>query len=562
MKLLFSGRLARKSFATLIALIAVGTGCQTQIDPKDVPKFVVRAEEPVTDIVSPLTDDGYIDYLEAANLRHSEGVTPETNWEVVVRTAFGPVADFDEPSQQQFYQRLGISVPTAQPGAGEYFQSLRLGGKGVSELEMQLAEEFHEMKGPWRAAEFPELAKWLDRQSRQVDNLVSGSRCARYYAPYCMSEAAHVAKVRSLRSWYGGLQSSSDKAERFAALAMSGMFAGLDEHPVPLSRLHIGDSVQQSRESARVLRIRALLRIGEGDIDAARSDILAIHRIGRLLAQGMLDEWLIGNALEEVACYVDADLLQSGKLTSELASQHLDELNRLPPLRSAIEELDVDLRHVTLDAMQYAARRRQELAGILDAEQPELDGRTIKAILDIDWNAAMRVLNEKFDEYVKASQEAAYARNLPIKQHDMQKRAAEQRELFEAMKEAANEGTEALSRFIGEMYFNKYMQILPKVELRPQARLDVVRVGYAAHLHRLQEGRYPTSLDVLAPMVNDRIVDPYTGKPLVLKSVADGIVVYSVGPNLVDDGGLTHDDGSNKDDIVLRLTEARDEPAE
>jgi hypothetical protein len=53
-------------------------------------------------------------------------------------------------------------------------------------------------------------------------------------------------------------------------------------------------------------------------------------------------------------------------------------------------------------------------------------------------------------------------------------------------------------------------------------------------------------------------LDPFTGQPLKLKPTAYGVVVYSVGPDGVDDGGqpLT-DDHPPKGDIRVRIGEKK-----
>ncbi|MCA9145180.1 MAG: hypothetical protein KDB05_20430, partial [Planctomycetales bacterium] len=481
----------------------------------------------------------------------------------VVGSAFGPVpeAAFDESAERQYYQRLGIPPLGEKPTDGEYFYSLRLSGEGVTENEERLAGEFHDLKAPWRGESLPELAMWLERQSKHTDSFVAGSQVTRYYAPYVMSEQGHIAKLRSLRRLWGAFETSSDKTERLAAGIASSLFADLDEHPAPLSRIHVTESSGQSRQVARLLSARARLRIGERDLDNAREDILAIHRIGRLLSQGMLEEWILGIALDDMACLLDLELLTFGNLPKEETLQHLKDLDRLPPLRSAADQIDVDDRHVALDAMQYAARRRKEIVQLFNAGQSGIDRQTMKAILSIDWNEAMRVLNDKFDKYVAALEEDDFRKALDaMKGLGSPQRASDDAERLEQMKVAARGSIEELSQFMGQLYFDKYAHILPKIERRPQARREVVRAAYAAHLFRLQEGIYPTSIDELTPILVDPVSDRYTGKPLLLKSIEGGIVIYSVGENLIDDGGQTYTDGSDKDDILIRLTEASSEP--
>jgi hypothetical protein len=83
-------------------------------------------------------------------------------------------------------------------------------------------------------------------------------------------------------------------------------------------------------------------------------------------------------------------------------------------------------------------------------------------------------------------------------------------------------------------------------------------VALAVERYRLQHGRWPESLADLSPrrqqgLITDKHLagaagygpdligkipmDPYIGKPLRYRRLADGVVIYSVGPDGKDDGG-------------------------
>ena len=51
--------------------------------------------------------------------------------------------------------------------------------------------------------------------------------------------------------------------------------------------------------------------------------------------------------------------------------------------------------------------------------------------------------------------------------------------------------------------------------------------------------------------------DPYDGGPMKLKPTDDGLVIYSVGPDMSDDGGIRFDDETEKGDISFQLLRAR-----
>jgi hypothetical protein len=63
-------------------------------------------------------------------------------------------------------------------------------------------------------------------------------------------------------------------------------------------------------------------------------------------------------------------------------------------------------------------------------------------------------------------------------------------------------------------------------------------VGIACERYRLKQGRWPESLAKLVPDYLPAVpLDPYDGKPLKMKSLDDGVVIYSVGEDGADKGG-------------------------
>jgi hypothetical protein len=92
------------------------------------------------------------------------------------------------------------------------------------------------------------------------------------------------------------------------------------------------------------------------------------------------------------------------------------------------------------------------------------------------------------------------------------------------------------------------MKALFAANLRHQATLRAVGVLNALTRFRDAQGRDPEKLDDLGSRAAEWL-DPYTGKPLLLKKLDNGWVVYSVGPNGADDQG----DLSSGNDVGLQI---------
>jgi hypothetical protein len=85
---------------------------------------------------------------------------------------------------------------------------------------------------------------------------------------------------------------------------------------------------------------------------------------------------------------------------------------------------------------------------------------------------------------------------------------------------------------------------LPAIEkivdasLRCRGELMAVAAGVACERYRQRIGRWPDSLEAIPTDILPAIpTDPFTGKPVIVRRLADGIVVYSIGPDGQDDGG-------------------------
>ena len=77
------------------------------------------------------------------------------------------------------------------------------------------------------------------------------------------------------------------------------------------------------------------------------------------------------------------------------------------------------------------------------------------------------------------------------------------------------------------------------IGIRTSSAANVARVALAVRRYQLHHGRLPEKLEDVAPTFIDAVpIDPFDGKPLRYKKLDEGFVVYSVGENGVDDGGV------------------------
>ena len=74
--------------------------------------------------------------------------------------------------------------------------------------------------------------------------------------------------------------------------------------------------------------------------------------------------------------------------------------------------------------------------------------------------------------------------------------------------------------------------------LRGKGRIRSARAALAAERYRIDHGQWPTDLGELVPGYLDAVpLDPFDDEPLRYLRNEEGIVVYSIGDDLTDDGG-------------------------
>ncbi len=104
----------------------------------------------------------------------------------------------------------------------------------------------------------------------------------------------------------------------------------------------------------------------------------------------------------------------------------------------------------------------------------------------------------------------------------------------------------------GSLQYKLTQLLSPAVEkvteasLRSRGKLAATAVGVACERYRQKFGQWPLTLDMIPKDILSEIPnDPFTGKPINYKRLPDGIVVYTIGPDLTDDGGLLDDPITN-----------------
>jgi hypothetical protein len=462
-------------------------------------------------LTGPVDEDGYVDYLAALNAAASEGVTAENNAAVLlVRTM--DFSSVPASERDRLFKMLKVEPPRTTEGC---FQdsSAFLANQGD-----QFGETVPSTMVPWSADEFRPRAKWLQRHEQALDLAIEATRRSRCYFPLIMPADAEMS------------------------------------FDLPLYGL------QQSNEIGRALTARALLRIHDGNIAEAEQDLLACHRLARLVGSGLfLLNGAVGRAIEVKACLSEAALLQSGKLSAADAAAYRAELQKLPPLPSVAHQLGHGDRMLFLAfATELAHKQQPELEEMTLSLAPYASPDFLVPLLTdqmtVIWQSGMRTMNKEWDRWVAAV-------GTPIasgRRQQLEKLEAEARPLLKDKADAVSEAPlKERGRWMGRMLTARLMPAIKTyavIEDRTQMRVDLIKLGLALAAHHADWGSYPSTLEALVPKYCSEVpADRFTAKPLIYRLQSDGYVLYSTGENGVDDGGHGYDVKPYGDDIVIQV---------
>lgn len=482
------------------------------------PKAKIPISRETTFITEPIAEDGYPDYVAALNAIASKGVTPDNNAAVPLYQAFGP-KDIANQRREHVAKLLGIQPP---PEEGRYFIDettfLRQNRKEPSQpgtdadrdAAQAAADQFEQARRrPWSQDEFPLVAAWLRKNEPAVELIVAASRRERFYFPlFGPGERPMVIEVL-----------------------------------LPLS--------QKARQAAHALVARAMLRVKAGKIDEAWQDVLACHRLARLIAQGpTLIESLVGIAIEGGAVQADAAIAHHGGLSAERATRFAEELRRLPPMPKMVDKIRIGERFMFLDAVSMLARRGpaelRRLAG--GGEEPSgfLAWLANSAgNVAIRWEEPLRMGNACYDRLVEAFEKPTRAeRDAALRQieNDHRQMAQQVKDFNKFLWELVTSSPRrSMGRQIGRVLVSLLSPAIlqmAKAEDRGAVYGALGQIALALAAYRAEHGEYPAELAQLVPKHLAVIPeDPFANAPLRYKRTDRGRVVYSVNVNGKDDGG-------------------------
>lgn len=487
------------------------------------PKVVIGPE--TTYIDGPLTTDGYIDYLAHLNAILSKGVTPENNAAVLLlKASRGEISD--EKYMKKYCKALGIKPQSLQ---GDYFMTYhqfacqeekKIKKRNLTFQEINAAtdkidEQFDNAgKGAWTREKFPAIAQWIEASNKPLELVRKATLRPRYYHP---------------------LVNSSDNAE----------------HAGPLVAVLL-PQVQSARSFARVLMVRSLLGLGEGNIEQCTEDILTIRRLGNHIAQGAtLVEQLVGIAIVGIAQNLEQKVALSGKLSTKQLLDYRTKMRKTAIKSNMLRSFSQCERFMYLDSVQQVMKGGMEsmnlLAGIAGASKKKT---RMQDMLDnvisssIDWSVTMKEGNQLYDKYEKqlSNDEDWIAQDkVLVKMEKEIKELAVETSDFSAGLKALLGGPEYRGKMMGKVFVGLLLPALRSASMAEKRAIvmdDLSFMVITAAAHKSESGEFPRSIaDFSKHGTDDLPVDRYANDDYRYRVEGNGFVVYSVGPNQKDEDG-------------------------
>jgi hypothetical protein len=325
-------------------------------------------------------------------------------------------------------------------------------------------------------------------------------------------------------------------------------------------------AIVQTRNAAEALIARAMLRASDANFDLAWEDLLASHRLARLMSQGpTMVEALVADAVDLAVCAGDQGLLQSMPLTAAQASTMRADLAGLPTMPKVVDKVDNAERFIYLSAVLDI---RRELTSATGGDSLGMAKMLGKGPGKFDWDFMLRMGNTWYDKTVAAGRQPSRAERIAAMQ-DVTDEWSELERKFDSR--TKNGFTKVISSLLDSRHaaseaigFTILAMIFPAIEAannaqdRATMQLELVKLACALAEYRAEHGSFPVRLDELMPEYVTKIPqDLFSAAELHYARDGDGYVLYSVGANGKDEGGKGADDQADNaeswDDLAIRV---------
>ncbi len=300
--------------------------------------------------------------------------------------------------------------------------------------------------------------------------------------------------------------------------------------------------LKKVKEVTSLLRADAFYHAAHGDHDVFAADVVAILGLANALAEEPLQ---ISQHYRSVAVHLAFDALRRGLRAGDLGPQRVTQLVSLAQT-AAGREFFVQATHG--DAMMFrqifdefrhdGAAAKEEY---LDYREGSLVGQATNRVYASPFGIPWRSADER--AFVEGMAALADASTLPY--HQARPRLDALWKQVEALPSTRLFAPDFLASALDQSHRQAALEV----------KADLMRLGLAVEQHQAQTGRFPESLAAIEDVAGGLPLDPFTGQGYVYRTTNGAFVLYSLGRDGIDDGGLNRWSrglGRDKDDIAWR----------
>ncbi len=305
------------------------------------------------------------------------------------------------------------------------------------------------------------------------------------------------------------------------------------------------------RDIVRGLTLRARLNVERGNLNQAFDDIITCYRLGRhLKGDFFLIEQLVGMAIESI----------SVNTLREILSRH-------QPDSASLEKLQSDLEEIASSDDFKVSLKIERLYIYDEAQRCFTDGiwgshlyiQRLLSMYETDGSSDFDAIIEAVAHPVQAFR-VLFAHPGKEKTIKTAERVYGYYEQLSKKSPAAlrAEKTDIESKITKMIKGNIFLENLTpaflrilEINYRVKTEIYATITIIAAHRYKNDKGIFPDDLNelVAAGYLNDLPIDSFSDKPLIYRKTGDDFILYSVGRNFADDGGIMGTDKNGKPEM-------------
>jgi hypothetical protein len=465
-----------------------------------------------TFITRPLHQDGTPNYLAALNAIAGHGIKPGDNAAIPLLLILRPHEPALIPLWHSEVKALGVTKLMHRPSAlgslmtffRERFpdpieKKIPAGARGMIPLQGYMwavqelghdkasrvsGEELQRAERAWVVPDASVLAKYLHTNAMAIRAVRRAAALPRFFLPLVHSTRHSAHMAFAYMPWLAQVKSLSD-----------------------------------------TLLAEANLDLGENNIAECEANLIAIHRLGRLLAQEpVLIVYLVALSVDHTANKGDRILLTTPGLREQVAADYLRRLSHLPKMPKITAAITIGERMTQLDICVSFYR---DIFGNpkKDPGSAEINGRFFYSF--INWNPTLARINKGFDLFGQYASTPVYSRTT--------------QQLRAAMRTMAARVKLLETGLFARLPDHVFSQILRsdrhdvveccRLAACEKSRARLTRIGFALAAYYGLHGSYPKSLAQLCPQYLPTIPrNPLTGKPPIYIITASGYTLQAPDP--------------------------------